>query len=180
MIQNINLKDFPHSSGVYWIKDVDGVVIYVGSSCNLYNRMKEHRSFIKKGVNSNRNKDLYQFLQNNQFTVEFTLEENYLQLEEQLIEKYNPKFNCRKAYTGCGSFKEYSKQYYEFHKEEKKQHSKEYYKSHKEEMKQYYNQCNNRLCNFNGETLTLNALSKRFKRLGISHPKLEAKKYLIG
>ena len=44
-----------------------------------------------------------------------------------------------------------------------------------ERRKEYKNQ----LCCFNGETLTLNALSKRFEKLGIDHPTTEAKKYLL-
>ena len=44
-----------------------------------------------------------------------------------------------------------------------------------ERYKEYHNQ----LCSYNGETLTLNALRIRFRRAGIPHPVLEAKKYLI-
>jgi hypothetical protein len=42
-------------------------------------------------------------------------------------------------------------------------------------MKRY----NNQLCLYDGETITLNALSQRFYKQGITHPTLEAKKYLI-
>ena len=54
---------------------------------------------------------------------------------------------------------------------------KEYNKTNKckKSQKEYYNQ----LCIYNGETLTLNALSMRFRRAGIPHPTAEAKKYLI-
>ena len=37
----------------------------------------------------------------------------------------------------------------------------------------------NQLCRYNSETLTLNALRKRFKKTGIEHPTIEAKKYLV-
>ena len=37
----------------------------------------------------------------------------------------------------------------------------------------------NQLCRYNGEVLTLNALRKRFKKTGIAHPTIEAKKYLV-
>ena len=37
----------------------------------------------------------------------------------------------------------------------------------------------NQLCRYNSETLTLNALRKRFKKYGIEHPTIEAKKYLV-
>ena len=51
-----------------------------------------------------------------------------------------------------------------------------YKETNKKSQKEYYNQ----LCIYNGQTLTLNALSMRFRRMGIPHPTLEAKKYLIG
>ena len=37
----------------------------------------------------------------------------------------------------------------------------------------------NQLCQYNGEKLTLNALRKRFKKSGIEHPTIEARKYLV-
>lgn len=37
----------------------------------------------------------------------------------------------------------------------------------------------NQLCFYNGETLTLNALAVRFRKAGIAHPTVEAKKYII-
>ena len=49
-----------------------------------------------------------------------------------------------------------------------------YKESHRKASNKYQNQ----LCFYNGETLTLNALSTRFSRMGIDHPTLEAKKYL--
>ena len=45
----------------------------------------------------------------------------------------------------------------------------------KEFQKKYYNQ----ICFYNGEKLTLKALTIRFYRAGIEHPTLEAKKYLL-
>ena len=42
-----------------------------------------------------------------------------------------------------------------------------------------YNKYQNQLCCYNGEVLTLNALSIRFEKLGIDHPTIEAKKYLL-
>lgn len=205
MLEDIELKKFPHSSGVYFFRDVDGVIIYVGSSKDLYIRMALHRTYIKKGNNHGTQKGIYQFLQSNQFTVEFQLEENYKQIEQELIGKYNPKYNEKRAFAGCGvhkgreveywkeykekykeeilkrdkqyreSHKEEMKQYYNSHKEEKKQ----YYESHKEEKKQYSKQYSSQLCNFNGEILTLNALRIRFQKQGILHPVLEAKKYIV-
>lgn len=88
-----------------------------------------------------------------------------------------------------------NKKYYELHKEESKERMREYNKQyskthakqlaekaklyndeHKEDHKKYRSQ----LCCYNGETLTLTALSNRLRRkYHMSHPTQEAKKYLI-
>ena len=206
MVEDIILDTFPKEAGVYMFK-VDEEVIYVGSSKNIYTRMVKHRTNIRKGGNHNgtSKQDLYQFLQSNHFTIEFQLTDNYLQLEQKLIEKYNPKYNSHRAYTGCGACKgreagyskewyqkykeqilEQNNQYYEAHKEQILEQKKQYYEAHKEQKKQYRDshkekikQYNNQLCLYNGECLTLNALRQRLKRQGIDHPQIEAKKYLI-
>jgi hypothetical protein len=189
MLEDIVLKNFPKESGAYWFIS-NNEVIYVGSSKNLYQRMTIHNCYINKGSNAKKNPTMYQFLQSKPFTIEFQLTDNYKQLEQELIEKYNPKYNCRKANTGLGAregreaeynkeyrekFKEEIKQYRESHKEDKKQYNKQYYEEHKKERKQFLSQ----LCNYNGETLSLNALSTRFQRKGLSNPTAEAKKYLV-
>ena len=48
----------------------------------------------------------------------------------------------------------------------------------KQYNKKYKKEYDNQLCLYNGETITLNALSMRFRRKGIDHPTLEAKKYI--
>ena len=50
-----------------------------------------------------------------------------------------------------------------------------YKESHRKASNKYHNQ----LCSYNGQTLTLNALVSRFRSQGISHPNIEAKKYLL-
>ena len=220
MVEDIVLNTFPMESGVYLFKANDEV-IYVGSSKNLNTRMKCHRSCIRKGSVHGYKQDLYQYLQENPFTVEFQLTDDYRQLEQDLVEKYNPKYNANRAYTGLGTWNgrevEYKKewyqkykeeilgqkkQYYEAHKQQKKQYyeankeeilcqrkqyyeankeealkqRKQYYEAHKQQKKEYYNQ----LCYYNGETITLCALSMRFRKAGITHPVIEAKKYLLG
>ena len=47
-----------------------------------------------------------------------------------------------------------------------------------EKCKKYQKEYQNQLCLYNGETLTLNALTGRFRRAGIEHPAIEAKKHL--
>lgn len=178
MVDDIKLNEFPKASGVYkiiWF----GAVIYVGSSNGLYQRMCKHKTFIKNGSNYGKKKGLYLFLQNNHFSVEFELTENYRKLEQNLIDYYEPIFNEKRSFTGCGKRKgrdvEWQKGYYQKFKEDIKQ----YRESHKEEMKQYHTQYYNQKCNYNGEILTLGALKNRFQRKGIPHATQEAKKYLI-
>lgn len=137
MLEDVVLKNFPKESGVYLFK-ANEEVVYVGSSKNLYYRMKEHKKAVTKGSNAERNAALYDYLQNNQFTIQFQLTDDYHQEEQKLIEKYNPKYNTLRAYTGLGAFKgredEYSKEYYQKFKEERKQYRKEWYKENKEKV----------------------------------------------
>ena len=160
----INLKSIPKKSGVYYFIS-NNEIIYVGSSKNLYDRMKKHNSNINKGSNHGYKQDLYQFLQSNQITIEFQLTEDYRRAEQKMIEIHQPIFNAYRANTGCGARKgrvvEYSKEYNK--------------KFNYESQKQY----NKQLCNYNNEILTLDALQTRFRRKGIEHPVLEAKKFLI-
>ena len=79
--------------------------------------------------------------------------------EQQFIEKLKPTYNSCNA-KGLNI-----------------ERYKEYYKSDK--GKESHRKYKNQLCSYNGETLTLNALSKRFQRKGFDHPVIEAKKYLI-
>ena len=93
----------------------------------------------------------------------------------------------QKEYHKTEKFKEYQREYQreyqkEYHKTEKfKEYQREYQKSDKfkEHQKEFYKEYNNQLCSYNGELLTLCALSKRFQRAGIPHPQIEAKKYLL-
>lgn len=168
MVEDIKLDAFPKEAGAYLFKANDEV-IYVGSSKNLNTRMKCHRSCIRQGGSHNGTlkQDLYQFLKANPFAVEFQLTDNYRQLEQNLVEKYNPKYNANRAYTGVawnGNRSEYGKEY-----NEKYQYQKQY-------QSKYINQ----LCLYEGQVITLHALYQRFWNHGISHPTAEAKKYLIG
>lgn len=86
--------------------------------------------------------------------------------------------------------KEYYKRYREANKEHIVEQKKRYYEANKEHYKQWreankehiveYNKLyHNQLCLYNGETLTLTALRARFRRAGIEHSAIEAKKYII-
>lgn len=73
------------------------------------------------------------------------------------------------------AIKEYIKTHNDKYKEYRKEYYKEYYKMYKDELRKYQNQ----LCCYNGEVLKLYTLVMRFKRAGIEHPTLEAKKYIV-
>lgn len=73
----------------------------------------------------------------------------------------------------------YQKEYRELHREERSAYHKEYYETHKKVKRVYNKEYYGRLCFYNNETLTLGALSRKFQKLSIPHPTLEAKKYLI-
>ena len=76
-------------------------------------------------------------------------------------------------------YKQIWTQYRETHKEHIAKRTKQYREAHKEHYKQLMKQYGSQLCNYDGEILTLNALRYRFSRMGVEHPVLEAKKYLV-
>ena len=80
--------------------------------------------------------------------------------------------NERKALEKEIALKEYLKAHNDKYKEYRREYYKKYYKTYRDELKKYQNQ----LCYYNGETLKLYTLVMRFKRQGIEHPTIEAKK----
>ena len=82
---------------------------------------------------------------------------------------------CQKRYRQSEKGKESQKKCQQ--SEKRKKYQKEYQQSKK--CKEYRNRYYNQLCSYNGETMTLKALVSRFRRAGIEHPTIEAKKYLL-
>jgi len=80
-------------------------------------------------------------------------------------------------------FSQWAKEYRENNKEKYLQYQKQYHKQHyeanKEQIAEYQKQYKSQLCEYNGKTITLHGLECRFRRMGIEHPILEAKKYII-
>lgn len=65
-------------------------------------------------------------------------------------------------------------------REVNKEAHKRYYQTEKgKEVLERRNKNDKRLCEYNGEKLTFHALRNRFRRAGIEHPCIEAKKYLL-
>lgn len=184
-------------SAVYKITNTITGDFYIGSSNDVKHRWVQHKC--PSTWNDNPNKQLYQDMQkygvdNFEFQVIAEVEiESLKEMEQWFIEKLNPTYNnyrakgldierrketqkeCMKKYRKTDKGKEsHRKANNKYRKSDK---YKEYRKSDK--IKEYQKEYRNQLCSYNGETLTLNALSKRFKRQGIDNPTAEAKKYLL-
>ena len=143
-------------SGVYKITNTITGDFYIGSSVNIKRRWATHKCPSKwnQHPNSKLYKDMAQFGLDN-FLFEIIEETEALKEREQYyIEQLNPNYNDRQA----------NGQDTERIKETRKRCSKVW---------------DNRLCCYDGKTLTLSALSMRFHRAGIAHYISEAKKYLI-
>jgi group I intron endonuclease len=156
-------------SGIYKITNNITGDFYIGSSKNIKARWITHKSPStwknKPGMKLYKAFSKYSL---NNFTFEIIEETSNIHEREQYwIEQLNPTYNDRRA--NGWDFERYFKRHKEYHQTE---NCKEIFRK---SSKRYYNQ----LCLYNGETLTLNALRKRFRRQGIPHPVLEAKKYLI-
>lgn len=154
---------------VYKITNTITNDFYIGSSKNVKQRWADHKrpSMSKKHPNNQLYKDMQKFGLNN-FVFEILAEvepEELKEVEQQFIEKLKPVYNSNRAKGhDIERYKEYKMEYVKSHKE-----------SHKKSQKKYDNQ----LCCYEGQTLTLQALSMRFRKQGIDHPTQEAKKYLI-
>ena len=156
---------------VYKITNTITGDFYIGSSKNVKQRWAVHKC--KSKWNKCPNNPLYLDMKKygvDKFAFEIIAEVEIEQLkeaEQQFIETLKPTYNSNRA-NGLDI---------ERRKESQKEYMKEYQKSDK--YKEYQKEYQNQLCSYNGQTLTLNALYQRFRKQGIDHPTLEAKKYLI-
>ena len=191
--------------GIYKITNTVTGDFYIGSSKDVKQRWAAHKW--PSTWNNHPNNQLYLDMKKygtNKFAFEILAEVEIASLkekEQEFIERLKPTYNSnrangfdierrkkyRKEYQKSDKYKECQKKCQkEYQKSDKyqkyqKEYQKEYKKSdkYKEYNKQYHKEYNNQLCYYNGETLTLSALSKRFWRQGITNPTAEAKKYLI-
>ena len=161
--------------GVYKITNTITGDFYIGSSKNVKHRLAYHKC--KSTWSKCPNNPMYLDFQKygiDKFAFEIleeVEEEKLKETEQQFIELLKPTYNQINA-NGLNVEKR---------KKTKKEYNKKYNKTEKgkESHRKYNNKYNNQLCLYNGETLTLNALASRFRRQGIPHPVIEAKKYLI-
>ena len=195
-------------SGVYKITNNITGDFYIGSSKNIKRRWADHKSPSrwKHKPNSKLYKDMAEFgLDNFKFEI-IEKTDNLREREQYYIEQLKPSYNNLWAKGwNTDRYKEWNeihrderlakmKEWYEIHRDEMLAYNKAYCQAHRDEclakMKDWHKAhrderlakmkayCS-RLCFYEGETLTLGALSRRFCRQGIPQPTLEAKKYLI-
>ena len=154
-------------SAVYKITNRITGDFYIGSSKDVKERWIAHKkpSSLKKCPNNPMYIDMQKYGVD-KFVFEILEEVEVEQLkvtEQQFIETLKPTYNSNRANGwDIERYKKYNKEYH-----------KEHHKSDK------YKEYRNQLCSYNGEILTLCALSKRFQRAGIPHSTIEAKKYII-
>lgn len=161
--------------GVYKITNNVTNDFYIGSSKDVKRRWANHKcpSALKKHPNNPMYLDMQKYgVEKFDFQILEEVEITHLKEKEQwFIETLKPTYNNYNAKgRDIERWKEYVKEY-----------NKEYYKydKYKESHKKTNNKYNNQLCLYNDETLTLNALACRFKRAGIEHSSIEAKKYIL-
>ena len=158
-------------SGVYKITNIITGEFYIGSSKNIESRWAKHKclSTHKQHPNSKLYKDMAEFgLDNFKFEV---LEEtaDLKKREQYWIDQLKPIYNNNWA----------KGRDIERYKEANRRAQKTYHKNDRDERLARMKASNNRLCFYEGETLTLAALSRRFFRQGIANPYKEAKEYLL-
>ena len=163
-------------SGIYKITNTVTGDFYIGSSKDVKHRWANHKC--KSSWNEQPNNPMYQDMQKYgvdsfDFQILEEADPEYLkEKEQQFIEALKPTYNNYRA-KGL-DIERYKENQKEYEKTDKcKEYRKEYQKSDK------YKKYKKQLCLYNDEILTLCALATRFRRAGISHSTLEAKKYLI-
>jgi len=146
--QEIIMDKYENKSAVYWFKDENGKVVYVGSTNNLYKRMYNHNWCIK---NSDRpNSKLYQFLRTNNYIVDYYYTEDYKLREREMIEEYKPIFNKVRVVStsklnisvkAADNYAEYHRQYLQANREyneEHKEYCRKWAKEHRDYFRNYY------------------------------------------
>ena len=175
-------------SGVYKITNTITGDFYIGSSKDVKQRWAAHKCSYnwKKQPNNPLYKDMNKYgVDKFSFQVIAEVEVGKLkEAEQKFIETLKPTYNNYNAKgLNIERCKETNRKYIQSDKgkESHRKANNKYRQSEKgkESNRKSCNKYDNQLCSFKGKTLTLHALSERFRRQGIDHPVIEAKKYLI-
>lgn len=86
------VNQLPSSPGVYLMKDIQGVILYVGKAANLRHRVRSY--FNLTGTHDSKTKRLIARIADIEFFIT-TSEEEALVLELNLIKRYSPYYNVR-------------------------------------------------------------------------------------
>ena len=187
--------------GIYKITNIITGEFYIGSSKDIKQRWANHKclSKWKRHPNVKLYKAMAQYGLDNFIFEVLEKTADLKEREQYWIEQLKPSYNNNRAKGwDTEQYKEAhrrsNKEYYEIHRDEMLSYFKAYRQAHRDEClakSKAYHQANrdkqlakmkdynNRICFYEGETLTLNALSKRFRQQGIANPYKEARKYLI-
>ena len=146
-------------SAVYKITNTITGDFYIGSSKDVKQRWAKHKclSTWKQHPNNPMYLDMKKYSLD-KFVFEILVEveiECLKETEQKFIEKLKPSYNSNRA--NGWDIERYKKEY----------------------GKEYHNKYQNKLCFYNGKTLKLHSLYKRFRKSGVENPILEAKKYLV-
>lgn len=171
-------------SAVYQIKNVVTGERYVGSTKDVKHRWAQHKSPSRWEMCPN--SKLYQDMKKygvDKFRFQIlapVMPKHLKQVEQELIELLKPEYNSINAHGMNVEKRNTSNKKYE-QSDKGKERYKKYRQS--EKRKAYHNayqkKYDKQLCLYNDETLTLGALTQRFRRAGVEHPNLEAKKYIL-
>lgn len=171
-------------SAVYKIINTVTKDSYIGSSKNVYVRWMQHKrpSVWKRYTNITMYQDMKKYgVDKFRFQILAPVMSGFLrQVEQEFIDMLHPTYNKCRA-NGLDIERKRKRQQSEKYRDVRKKYRQSEMgrevnrKQARKDMKKYHNQ----LCYYNGETLTLNTLSARFRKVGIEHPTLEAKKYLL-
>ena len=186
-------------SAVYKITNTVTGDFYIGSSKNIKSRWKDHKcpSTWNKCPNNPMYHDVQKYsVEKFEFDILCEVEpEKLKETEQQFIETLKPTYNrCNAKGWDIERYKEhqieyyqqnrkkrieYQIEYYQQNRKKYKEHQIEYYQQNRKKYKEHQNKYNNQLCSYNGEIISLATLAMRFRRAGIAHPTIEAKKYLV-
>ena len=168
--------------GIYKITNTVTGDFYIGSSKDVKRRWREHKkpSALKRYPNNPMYLDIQKYsVDKFDFQILAEVEiEKLKETEQKFIETLKPTYNSNRA--NGWDIKRYKKHQKEYEKSDKrKKAKKEYYQKKSNKRKEYQKEYGNKPCYYNGEKLTLAALSTRFRKAGIEHSTKEAKKYLV-
>lgn len=162
-------------SAVYKIVNEVTGDFYVGSSKDVKARWAHHKipSRWKEHPNNPMYRDMQKYgVDKFRFQILTPVMEEYLkQVEQEFIDMLHPTYNNYRAKgIDVERIKETRKEYQKYYNQSDKG---------KEASRKGHRIYKHKLCSYNGETLTLDALVHRFSRTKVEHPFAEARKYLI-